>query len=102
MTEFLRKKLRMLQGTDEQPYILILDFSLVVGMDSSAAHAIAKLKDVFHRSYSVEVTIFVTGRHREGFPCAYALSEALTAEDTHSSVDFNDVRTSSPSPATWT
>lgn len=99
VTEFLKKKLRHVQGTNEQPYILILDFSLVVGMDSSAAHTIAKLKDVFHRSYAVEVTIFVTGRHREGFPCAYALSEALTSEDAHVSVDFNDVQASSPTPA---
>jgi len=99
VTDFLKKKLKKLQGTDEQPYLLILDFSLVVGMDSSAAHAIAKLKDVFHRFYSVEVTIFVTGRHREGFPCAYALSEALTTEDAHVSIDFNDVKVSSPAPA---
>ena len=68
-------------------------------MDSSAAHAIAKLKDVLHRYYSLEVTVFVTGRHRQGFPCAYALSEALTKEDAHTTVDFNDIQSSSPSPA---
>lgn len=99
VTEFLKKKLRSLQGSNDEPYILLLDFTLVVGMDSSAAHAIAKLKDVFHRSYSIEVTIFVTGRHRDGFPCAYALSEALTTEDTHETIDFNDVFVASPKPA---
>lgn len=96
---FLKRKLKELKGTDEQPYILILDFSLVVGMDSSAAHSIAQLKNVLHRSYGLEVTIFNTGRNREGFPCAYALSEALTAEDAHVAVDFNDVKASSPTPA---
>lgn len=99
VSEFLKKKLRTLQGTDNEPYVLLLDFTLVVGIDSSAAHAIAKLKDVFHRSYSIEVTIFVTGRHREGFPCAYALSEALTTEDNASTVDVNDVLVESPRPA---
>jgi SulP family sulfate permease len=99
LTDSLKGTLRNLQRSDQSPFILLLDFTLVVGMDSSAAHAIAKLKDVIHRSYSVEVTIFVTGKHREGFPCAYALSEALTVEDTHETIDFNDVQVNSPKPA---
>jgi hypothetical protein len=46
-------------------------------MDSSAAHAVAKLKKILHRFFRVEVSIFVTGSDRGGFPCEYALSEAL-------------------------
>ena len=99
VTDFLKKELRRREGTQEAPYVLLLDFSLVGGLDSTAAHAIAKLKDVLHRSYSIEVTIFVTGRRREGFPCAYALSEALTSENAGASIDFNDVQTTSPVPA---
>lgn len=72
----------------DRPLIVILDFTLVVGMDSSAAHAVAKLKGVMHRLFDVEVTIFVSGSHRESFPCDCALVEALgNHEETQ---DFND------------
>jgi SulP family sulfate permease len=50
LTDSLKGTLRTLQCSDESPFILLLDFTLVVGMDSSAAHAIAKLKDVIHRN----------------------------------------------------
>lgn len=64
----------------ESPLVVIIDFTLVVGMDSSAAHAVAKLKKIIHRLFHVEVSIFVTGSGRGGFPCEYALSEALSPE----------------------
>lgn len=98
-------------GTDEHPYIVILDFSLVVGMDSSAAHSIAKLKTQMHKRYKVEVSIFVTGTHRDGFPCAYSLSKALAqsegqqhAQSEHCeqpplSLDYSDVAVPSPGPS---
>lgn len=60
--------------------IVIIDFTLVVGMDSSAAHAVAKLKKIFHRLFHVEVSIFVTGSDRGGFPCEFALSQALSPD----------------------
>lgn len=62
---------------NEVPIVVIVDFTLVVGMDSSAAHAVAKLKKIIHRLFGVEVSIFVTGSDRDGFPCEYALSEDL-------------------------
>lgn len=64
----------------QPPIVVIVDFTLVVGMDSSAAHAIAKIKKIIHRLFQVEVSIFVTGSGRGGFPCEYALSEALAPE----------------------
>lgn len=68
----------VLMGSAEPPIVVIVDFTLVMGMDSSAAHAIAKLKKIIHRLFHVEVSIFVTGSGRGGFPCEYALSEALS------------------------
>lgn len=56
--------------------IVILDFSLVVGMDSSAAHQITKLKEMIHRKYDVSLALFVTG-NSAGFPCEYNLSNDL-------------------------
>lgn len=53
-----------------------MDFSLIMGLDSSAAHAIAKMNNTMHRRYHVAATVFVTGPN--GFPCEYALSEALS------------------------
>jgi CRP-like cAMP-binding protein len=49
-------------------------------MDSSAAHAVAKLKKIIHRLFHVEISVFVTGSGRGGFPCEYALSEALSSQ----------------------
>lgn len=46
-------------------------------MDSSAAHAIVKLKGILQNAMHVEVTIFVTGCP-DGFPCEFALSEELS------------------------
>jgi sulfate permease, SulP family len=79
MTDHVKRTLNSKKAAndEEQPLIVILDFSLVVGMDSAAAHSIAKLKNIMHRLFDVEITIFVTGSHRNGFPCDYALSEAL-------------------------
>ena len=71
-------------------------------MDSSAAHAIAKLKDMMHKRYQIEVNIFVTGSHREGFPCEYSLARALKETEpaqNWASVDYNDVAATSPDPS---
>lgn len=63
---------------NDLPLVVIVDFTLVSGIDSSAAHAIAKLKKILHRFFRVEISIFVTGSNRGGFPCEFALSEALS------------------------
>ncbi len=57
---------------------VIIDFGLVVGMDSSASHAVAKLKGIFRKLFRIHATIFVTGSEL-GFPCEFALSRALSA-----------------------
>jgi hypothetical protein len=36
------------------------------------------VKKIIHRLFHVEISIFVTGSDRGGFPCEYALSEALS------------------------
>ena len=46
-------------------------------MDSSAAHAVGKLKGVLNRAFDVPVTLFVTGSSL-GFPCEYNLSAELS------------------------
>jgi SulP family sulfate permease len=78
------------KGCADKPFIVILDFTLVVGMDSSAAHAIAKLKRMMHVLFDVEVTMFVSGFQRSSFPCDYALAEALSEDDDNATVAFDD------------
>lgn len=93
ITDRMKAILQEKRGTDEEPWIVIMDFTLVVGMDSSAAHAIAKLKKVMHNAFGVEVSIFVTGSG-DGFPCEYALSQELSKGSEGSveeMVDWNDI-----------
>ena len=61
----------------EKPWILILDFQLVLGLDSSAAQAIGKLRTLLRNQFSIDTCIFVTGS-REGFPTAFGLSKELS------------------------
>lgn len=66
-------------NTDDQPIVVIVDFSLVLGVDSSAAQAITRLKRVLNTEFSVEVSIFVSGSPY-GFPTAFDLSRELAAQ----------------------
>lgn len=61
------------------PLVLIIDFSLVLGIDSSAAHAIVKLKDTIFKEYGIELCLFVSGSD-EGFPTEFNLREQLSAD----------------------
>ena len=90
LTDTIKHELNSRKGGDDEPIVVIVDFTLVVGMDSSAAHAVAKLKGIMHQVFNVEVTIFVSGCHRESFPCDYALADALSAEIESTVVDFSD------------
>jgi SulP family sulfate permease len=65
-------------GTINQPVIVILDFSLVLGIDSSAAQAVVKFKTVMRKQFDVTLSIFVSGSPN-GFPCAFDLSTELAA-----------------------
>eukprot|EP00934_Nitzschia_sp_Nitz4_P003240 Nitzschia sp. Nitz4//scaffold23_size168460//142616//145687//NITZ4_002245-RA/size168460-snap-gene-0.168-mRNA-1//-1//CDS//3329543713//3230//frame0 len=79
LTDTLKIALKEKKELEESPIVVILDFTLVVGIDSSAAHAIAKLKKVIHRLFHIEVSIFVTG-DEGGFPCEFDLSTALAEQ----------------------
>ena len=49
-----------------------------------------------HRLFQVEVTVFVTGSHRESFPCEYALAEALSkSEEGDHTLDWDNIATPS-------
>lgn len=78
LTDTIKDVLTEKHEANEPPIVVILDFTLVVGMDSSAAHAVAKLKKVLHRVFNVEVSMFVFGADRETFPCEFDLEEALS------------------------
>lgn len=58
--------------------IVILDFSLVVGIDSSAAQGLIKIKNALQKVHGIEVSIFVAGSE-EGFPCEFDLSSELAS-----------------------
>lgn len=91
LTDTIKDVLKEKSHEGDLPIVVIIDFTLVIGMDSSAAHAIAKLKKIIHRLFHVEISIFVTGSDRGGFPCEFALSEALAGKHgTHQSNDMGD------------
>ena len=56
LTDTIKQILREKEDTEDVPIVVIVDFTLVVGMDSSAAHAVAKLKKIIHRLFGVEVS----------------------------------------------
>lgn len=76
MSDEINKMLTEKHGTDAQPIAVILDFSPVLGMDSSAAQAIAKLNTSIRNHFEAEIVIFVSGRE-DGFPCVYDLSDKV-------------------------
>lgn len=59
---------------------IIIDFTLVMGIDSSAALAIIKLRNNLTNN-GVELSIFVSGSYA-GFPCEINLSEELNSQPT--------------------
>lgn len=62
---------------DTKPLIVIMDFMLVLGIDSSAAQAMGKLRKLLSKQFSVDPCIFVTGS-QEGFPTEFSLSKELS------------------------
>eukprot|EP00536_Pseudo-nitzschia_multiseries_P007383 jgi/Psemu1/296543/fgenesh1_pm.174_\ len=78
LTDSIKDILKEKAEEGDLPIVVIVDFTLVLGIDSSAAHAVAKLKKMLHRVFKVELSIFCTGSDRGGFPCEFALSEALS------------------------
>ena len=78
LTQSINRLLSEKRGTIDEPWIVILDFSLVLGIDSSAAQSMAKLKNTMRKSFHVDICIFVTGSD-DGFPCEFDLSKELSA-----------------------
>ena len=64
---------------------VILDFTSVLGMDSSASQSIAKLKSFVLKNFNVEIILFVTG-HEDGFLCTYNLSSKVVDENHRKSI----------------
>ena len=61
------------------PLVLVIDFSLVLGIDSSAGHAIVKLKETILKEYHIDLCIFVSGSD-EGFPTEFDLRNQLSKD----------------------
>jgi SulP family sulfate permease len=78
LTKSINELLAARFDTIDQPLIVIIDFSLVLGIDSSAAQAITKIKSFVRNQFDVKLSIFVTGS-QHGFPCAFDLSKELAA-----------------------
>lgn len=59
--------------------MIVIDFTLVLGIDSSAAQAIIKLRDSLTNQFGIKLSLFVPGS-AEGFPCEVNLSEELNCQ----------------------
>ena len=62
-------------------FAVILDFQHVIGLDSSAAQSIGKLKRFLLKNYAVETLLFVTGNEDGRFRCTFNLSHAVGGGD---------------------
>ena len=79
LTDDVKTRLGGKSETGNEPAVVILDFSQVVGLDSTAAHAIAKLKDYLLKNFKhLDVVVFVTGE--EGFKCHLNLSTKVDSD----------------------
>lgn len=61
------------------PIVIILDFCNVVGIDSSAAQSIVKLKSFIQKNFNVKILLLVTGT-TDGLRCNYGLSQKFVDE----------------------
>jgi SulP family sulfate permease len=68
-------------AAQNEPWVVIMDFQLVLGIDSSAAQAIAKLRGNLLKTFNVETLCYATGSD-DGFPCEFGLSAELTDAST--------------------
>ena len=76
LTEFVQNLVQT-STDDKKPWIIIMDFMLVLGIDSSAAQAMGKLRKMLSKQFSIDPCIFVTGSH-DGFPTEFSLSKELS------------------------
>lgn len=68
---------------------IIIDCTLVLGIDSSAAQAILKLRDSLANQFGIRLCIFVPGA-KDGFPCEINLSEELKSQITGETTNGQD------------
>jgi CRP-like cAMP-binding protein len=78
LTDSMNKILTERQGTIDESWIVIMDFGLVLGIDSSAAEAMVKLKNTMQSQYKIELCVFVSGTE-DGFPTEFDLTRGLSA-----------------------
>ncbi|KAL7554002.1 hypothetical protein ACHAWF_017366 [Thalassiosira exigua] len=65
VTDDVNRRLGEKRDAGDNPAVVIIDFTHVLGLDSSAAQSIAKLKSFILNNFSVEILLFVTGQ--DGF-----------------------------------
>lgn len=63
----------------------------MLGLDSSAAQSIAKLKSFILKNFDGQIIIFVTG-HEDGFLCTYDLSHEIAGESATASIRIVEKR----------
>ena len=76
LVEDIKRRLNEKRQAGDEPTVVILDFSNVLGVDSSAAQSIVKLKLFIQKNFNVKILLFVTG-HQEGYLCLYDLSQKV-------------------------
>ncbi len=79
MIDDMKCRLNEKRRVGDEPAVVILDFSNVLGVDSSAAQSIVKLKQFIQKNFNVKIILFVT-RHEDGFLCSYDLSQKVVDE----------------------
>lgn len=79
MANFTESMHQLVKRGDNQlsPIVVIVDCSLVLGIDSSAAQAISKLKDTLLKNNEIQLFVFVAGSDR-GFPTEFPLTDRLS------------------------
>ncbi|KAL9185027.1 hypothetical protein ACHAXT_002804 [Thalassiosira profunda] len=82
MADDIKRFLYEKHAAVNEPLVVILDFTHVLGVDSSAAQSIAKLKPFLVKTFDIEIMIFVTG-HEDGFRCTYNLSNKVLDTSQH-------------------
>lgn len=69
---------KVVQQCDGDIWCLLLDFTLVVGIDSSAVEIVAKIPNICGRQ---DVKVCFARGSMEGFPCEVGLSDRLSTEE---------------------
>lgn len=88
LNDSLREVITRHEMRHGKAWILILDFSLVLGIDASAAMGFTKIKEILHSEYDIALCIYVTGEKRgKGFPCEYRLADDLVSGTIYGGLD---------------